>query len=419
MRKCTFLCLLIFVVATLQAQDYLISFEGTGAAVAVDSVQVENLTQSTSLTVYNGNQLQLLGTVSVAGPGSINNVRPLMVSPNPSDGEVLVTFEATATARSIIELCDLTGRQVVNAASFFERGLQSFSICGMKKGTYLICVRSEYYNYYGKIICRSTSEKSMQIKMQGQVTAPPAPENLKQTSAIVVMQCNTGDLIKFTGKSGIYATVYMAAPTASQTITFSFVDCTDWDNNHYAVVQINEQLWMAENLKTTTFNDGQSIPYVTNNAAWGNLTSPGFCWGNNNPANKDEYGGLYNWFAVNTGKLAPTGWRVPTVDEFFALRDYLGGESIAGGKMKSTTKWFAPNTGGTNESGFSSFPVDYRNYDGFIFWDPGSMSSFWSSTGVDNLNAYGSRLAHDRAEFNIWDSGANKKYGYSIRCIHD
>ncbi len=418
MRKYT-LFLMIFTLLKLQAQDYLISFEGTGAATAVDSVKVENLTQGTSLTVNAGNQLQLLGTVSVTDPGAINNSRALLAYPNPSDGDALVKFEATAAGGATIELSDLTGRQVSSAESFFSIGPQSFSISGLKPGTYLVLVRSERYHYHGKIICRSTSGKNAQINLQGQSTVPPAKGNLKQASAIVVMQYNTGDLLKFTGRSGIHGTVYMNIPTSSKTITFNFIPCIDFDNNSYTIVQIDDQWWMAENLKTTTFNDGQSIPYVTNNAAWGNLTSPGFCWGNNNPSNKDEYGGLYNWFAVNTGKLAPTGWRVPTVDEFFALRDFLGGESIAGGKMKSTTKWFAPNTGGTNESGFSSFPVDYRNYDGFIFWNPGSMSSFWSSTGDDNLNAYGTRLAHDRAEFNIWDSGVDKNYGYSIRCILD
>ncbi len=419
MKKCTFLFLLIFAVAKLLAQDYLISFEGTGAASAVDSVRVENLTQGASLTVGSGNQLHLLGTVSVADPGSIINSSSLVVSPNPSDGEVMVTFEATAAGSATVELCDLTGRPVVRSASFFTKGLQSFIISGLNMGISLFLVRSDHYSYYGKVICRSTSRNSAQVRLNCQPTIPPAPANLKQTQSVVVMQYNTGDLLKFTGRSGIHGTVYMDVPTASKTITFNFIPCIDFDNNSYTIVRIGNQWWMAENLKTTAFNDGQPIPYVTNNAAWGNLTSPGFCWGNNNPANKDEYGGLYNWFAVNTGKLAPAGWRVPTVEEFFTLRDYLGGESIAGGKLKSTTKWFAPNTGATNESGFSSFPVDYRNYDGWMFWDPGSMASYWSSTGVDNLNAYGSRLANDRADFTIWNSGVDKKYGYSIRCVHD
>ena len=146
MRKTTLLVLLIFAMTKIQAQDYLISFEGTGAAGSVDSVLVENLTQGTHLTVYSGNQLHLLGTVSVAEPGSINNLSALMFYPNPSDGEVLVTFEATAAARTTIELSDLTGRQVAEAVSFFATGLHSFTIGGLKNGNYLDRVKSEHYN---------------------------------------------------------------------------------------------------------------------------------------------------------------------------------------------------------------------------------------------------------------------------------
>lgn len=193
----------------------------------------------------------------------------------------------------------------------------------------------------------------------------------------------------------------------------------DYDGNTYKTVKIGNQIWMAENLKTTKLNDGQSIPIVTGMAEWGNLTTPGLCWGNNKASNKDAFGGLYNWHAVNTGKLAPKGWHIPSKAEWEILISFLGGESIAGGKMKTTSNWFQPNLGATNESGFSAVPVDYRNYDGYVYWNPGDMASFWTTTAVNEIYALGIRLNGDSRECKIYPTGVKKTYGYSIRCVKD
>ena len=201
------------------------------------------------------------------------------------------------------------------------------------------------------------------------------------------------------------------------TLAASEITVTDIDGNVYKTVKIGNQVWMAENLKTTKLNDGEPIPNVSSMTEWGNLTTPGFCWGNNNPTNKDAFGGLYNWHAVNSGKLAPKGWHIPTIAEWETLIELLGGKSIAGGKMKTTSKWFQPNSGGTNESGFSAVPVNYRNYDGYVFWNPGDYASFWSATEVNALYALGTRLTADSRECKIYESGVKKTYGYSIRCI--
>ena len=418
MKKITFLFLLIFTIAEIQAQDYLISFAGTGASLLVDSVQVENLTQGTRLTVTGGNQLQLLGTVTVVGPGSINNLWSLMVSPNPSDGEVLVTFEATAAARTTIELCGLTGRQVATAESFFSIGPQSFSILGLKTGTYLVMVRSEYYNYYGKIICRSASGNSTQIRLHGQSNVPPAPGTLKQASAIVVMQYNTGDLLKFTGRSGIHGTVYMDVPTSSKTITFNFIPCIDFDNNSYTIVQIDDQWWMAENLKATKYSTGDDIPEVTGQSNWMGQTTGAYCYFDNDPDNALVYGCLYNWYAaIDIRNPCPADWHVPSDDEWIILTSYLGGEPIAGGKMKETgtVHWFPPNTGATNESGFTVIAGGCRSYGNFDFMGYGG--SFWSTTPFDVIFAWNRDIFYYNTVANR--SGADKKSGLSVRCVKD
>ncbi len=418
MKNCTFLFLLIFAAAKLQAQDYLISFEGIGAATAVDSVRVENLTQSTSLTVGSGNQLHLLGTVSVAEPGSTINSGSLLVSPNPSNGEVMVTFEANVAGSATVELCDLTGRPVAKSASFFAKGFQSFIISGLNMGTSLVLVRSDHYNYYGKIICRSASGNSTQIRLHDQSTVPPAPGNLKQTRSVVVMQYNTGDLLKFTGRSGIHGTVYMDVPTASKTITFNFIPCIDFDNNSYTIVQIGDQWWMAENLKAKKYITGDDIPEVTGQANWMGLSTGAYCYFNNDPDNASVYGCLYNWYAATDLRSpCPANWHVPSDAEWIELTSFLGGDAIAGGKMKETgiVHWFTPNTGATNASGMTLIAGGLRSYGNFDAMGYGA--SLWSTTPFDDIFAWNRDIFYYNSVSNR--SGTDKKSGLSIRCVKD
>ncbi len=418
MKRSTLLFLLSIATTTIQAQDYLISFAGSGVSVTIDSVKVENLTQGTSLTVNSGNQLQLLGTLSAVDPGSVTTKRSLMVYPNPFDGEVLLTFEATAAARATIDLSDLTGRQVAQAESFFAIGIQSFSINGLYNGTYLIRVRSERYNYYGKILSRSAPGNNTQIRLQGQSAGHPVPENLKQTETIVQMQYNTGDLLKFTGRSGIYGTVYMDVPTTSKTITFNFIPCIDFGNNSYNIVQIGDQWWMAENLKTTKYITGDDIPEVTGQANWMGLSTGAYCYFDNDPDNASVYGCLYNWYAaIDNRNPCPAGWHVPTDDEWITLSTFLGGEAIAGGKMKETgiIHWFSPNVGATNESGLTIIAGGNRSYGNFDFMGYGG--SFWSTTPFDDIFAWNRDIFYYNTVAN--HSGADKKSGLSLRCVKD
>ncbi len=144
-----------------------------------------------------------------------------------------------------------------------------------------------------------------------------------------------GDRLLYKGISGIYSTIITDVPTGNKTITFGFVACTDKNNNNYTVVKIGNQTWMAENLKTTRFNDGTPIPLVSDNTTWSTLSTPGYCWYNNDSVNFKDFGGaLYNWYAVNTAKLAPPGWHVPTDAEWTTLTNYVGGLDVAGGKLK-------------------------------------------------------------------------------------
>ncbi|MCX6258772.1 MAG: fibrobacter succinogenes major paralogous domain-containing protein [Bacteroidia bacterium] len=193
----------------------------------------------------------------------------------------------------------------------------------------------------------------------------------------------------------------------------------DIDSNVYHTVTIGSQVWMIENLKVTKYNDGTAIPFVMDTSAWINLTTPGFCWYNNDaPTYKNTYGALYNWYAVNTGKLCPEGWHVPSDAEWTQLTNYLGGVNIAGGKLKEagTAHWLSPNTGADNSSGFTALPGGFRGLSG-MFYDLDYDCSLWSSTEIDPSNAWLRSLVYGNAQ--LWQVYDYKSTGNSVRCILD
>ena len=168
--------------------------------------------------------------------------------------------------------------------------------------------------------------------------------------------------------------------------TLKTQDVTDIDSNVYHAVTIGTQTWMVENLKEITYNDGTPIELITNLLTWSAITTAGYCWYNNNADNKDTYGALYNGYAVNTGKLCPIGWHVPTNDEWTILTTYLGGVNAAGNKLRETgtAHWIEPNADATNESGFTALPGgDRGTHGGFStlngFSGLGGHGSWWSS----------------------------------------
>jgi uncharacterized protein (TIGR02145 family) len=193
---------------------------------------------------------------------------------------------------------------------------------------------------------------------------------------------------------------------------------TDIDGNVYKTIKIGTQTWMAENLKTTRYTDGSNIPYITDREAWLEVLSPAYCWYNNDPGSKNLYGALYNWYAVMTGKLSPTGWHIPSHAEWTTLNTYLGGDDIAGGKMKETgtTHWKSPNAGATNESGFTCLPGGWRQAD----TGTGGVSeccNIWSSSESSLYRAWGKAISWE-FELSGWQKTIQRD-GASVRCIKD
>jgi uncharacterized protein (TIGR02145 family) len=193
----------------------------------------------------------------------------------------------------------------------------------------------------------------------------------------------------------------------------------DGDGNVYTTVAIGTQIWLLENLKTTKYNDGTDIPLVTDDVTWEGLTTPAYSWYNNNEnANKDNYGALYNWYAVNTGKLCPAGWHVPADSEWTELYTFLGGDAEASGKLREsgTSHWSSPNTGASNSSGFKALPGGFRQVNG-TFTKLGEYGVWWSST-PDNSDPLFVRERYLVYNINYAYIGADRKeHGFSVRCM--
>lgn len=402
------------------AQSYFISFSGTGESSSVNTVLVQNLTTGSALLTLNGTDI-----LHLIGPNGISSLEntpssKLLIYPNPmTDNSILqvippVSGDATITAYNML------GKPVAQITYYFENNLQEFRLSGINHGLYLINVKGRNYQFSGKLL--SNNQRTGPIKIE-KINNNPTAESKKTIKSdnkgelvTIDMDYNTGDRLIFTGMSGNYKTVKTDIPTSSKTITFDFISCTDEDANNYGVVQIGTQTWMAENLKTTKYNEGSTIPLVTDETEWNNLVTPGYCWYNNDEfAFKSTYGAIYNWYVVNTGILCPKNWHVPTDVEWTILTTYMGGESVAGGKLKDAGTWFwnSPNTGATNEAGFTALPGGDRFYTG-TFANIHS-ASYWWSINESGSNAIG-RLIRS-ATIDVEKVYILKKTGWSVRCL--
>jgi uncharacterized protein (TIGR02145 family) len=191
----------------------------------------------------------------------------------------------------------------------------------------------------------------------------------------------------------------------------------DTDGNYYNSVTIGSQIWLAEDLKTTRLNDGSPIQRVLEDKAWPFIKTPAYCWYGNDSVNFSfPRGKLYNWYTVNTGKICPTGWHVPSDVEWTTLSDYLGGDSVAGGKLKTTGTifWRSLNQQATNETGFSAIPGGYRNGTGVFLYST-IFDNWWSSDVIPHEGANYWYVYHYTGL--IYHEMSYKMFGYSVRCL--
>lgn len=192
----------------------------------------------------------------------------------------------------------------------------------------------------------------------------------------------------------------------------------DIDGNVYDTVTIGTQVWLVQNMKTTRYRNGTAIPNVKDATQWSNLASGAYCNYDNDPGNATTYGRLYNWYALNDSRnIAPLGWHVATDAEWTTLTTYLGGEDVAGNKLRDTTigQWSRPSEGATNESGFTALPGGNRYYGGNFNY-VGNSGYWWSATEFF-VQAWARYISY--SDSNVTRIRESKTLGFSVRCVKD
>jgi uncharacterized protein (TIGR02145 family) len=202
----------------------------------------------------------------------------------------------------------------------------------------------------------------------------------------------------------------------------SYGTVSDADGNTYKTITIGTQTWMAENLRTTKYQNGDDIPEITNNSDWVNLTTAAYSsYDNDTDLDKQAtFGNLYNWFAVSDNRnIAPEGWHVATEAEWATLADFLGGLSVAGGKLKEVgnTHWNNPNTSASNSSGFTALPSGRREYTDGSFINLGFNGFWWTSSPYNPDYSWYYQINYDFAT--VVPANFHKQYGFSVRCVKD
>lgn len=425
---------LLFSTVNIRAINYIISFSGSIASNSLDSVIVQNLTRSTFVVLPAGYALNLKDVTSIEYTETVHKV--ISIIPNPVLEKSVITFFAKQAGNTQINITGLDGRIIKGLNCNLSEGNNSFQI-SLEKGAYILKVNGNGYSYSSKILSCS----GIGIKPMLSFICNEDIENTKlyksKNTGIIPMTYLSGDQLLYKGYSGNLSTIVTDKPTNDKTINFEFLECKDADGNYYPIVKIGTQIWMAENLKTTSYRNGDSIgtTYPSNKNIWGETYSK-YQWAyNGDENNADKYGRLYTYSAIaDSRKIAPTGWHIPLQSECIILQKYLiaNGYNFDGTttenkiakSLASATDWETFTTTGSignnltlnNSSGFKALPGGIRGKDG-SYAVIGTYGYWW----IGSTEYYGSAgclvLRYNNVDL-YWASYSTNN-GFSVRCIKD
>lgn len=403
------------------ALNYTITFTGSTTP---DSTIVQNITKGTSITIPAGQALYLTDTFTN------NNDLPdtskdISLYPNPVSEVSTLIFNAPVEGNVSINIVDVSGRSIFTTNQSTNAGLNSFKL-KLPQGIFFIDIVGDGFSYTEKAICNSNnlSKPSVSNIAKSQQRA--------KKSAGIAMIFNDGDVLIYNSISGKNTAIMTDSPTGSKTVNFIYIECKDADNNYYGTTKIGDLYWMASNLKTTKYRNGEAIPNVSDANDWKYLYSPGWCNYDNNVDNGHIYGKIYNYYTVaDSRNIAPPGWHVATKEEWAALVNHV---STHWSFIVSETKALASregwgvstqeNTPGyqpwlNNFSGFNALAGGNRGgfYNG-TFFNMGGTAFWWTATDYINImDAYFIYFSFD-VKYTIIDYN-RKQYGCYVRCVKD
>jgi uncharacterized protein (TIGR02145 family) len=439
MKTITFITLLFFVGFNLCAQDINLSFKSESGGGSIDSIRATNLRTKESVLIPGNYALKLVD-ISTGIKQKQEYSLSGSIYPNPSQGEASIVFYVGKNQFAELCLYNSGGQLINKKVQQLEPGIHRFMVYFPQNGVFLVVVKTEQGVESLKVISTAAKKVVSAIEYIGhELTGKNNEGNGQLKNALTTNSSNSssdiGYMLHFVPGDYIYfdfyswfmnflrETVVVDQPyeiSQKDTIEYGVVfhECIDADGNSYKVVKIGTQTWMAENLKTTSYRNGDTIANVTDNVEWSYLNSGAYCWFKNEISNKNVFGGFYNRYAVvDNRNIAPKGWHVPTEPEWRILIDFLGGQSKAGDKMRETgtEHWASPNAGATNESGFTALPGHNRKDDGFKTWY--NNAQWWSTSSLSQGNCYPGPNLNISGAFSYYCTMPN--VGLNVRCVMD
>jgi uncharacterized protein (TIGR02145 family) len=420
-----------------------------GEAIPLDSIFIQNLTQGGDTMLYWPETNVVIDietgiSETIQSSGKRFEIRQNI--PNPFTD--MTTVRVLIAEKGYLEMTvrNIMGQNIAFYAGTLDAGTHRFTFYPVNDRFFLL---SAFFNGETRSIkmisngSRFSGQSS--LVYSGAENNQPAYKFKYKTGGF---KFSLGDQLRFAG----YVTTPILnignneiedTPEENKTYTFNIIEgircpgvlvLTDIEGNVYNTLQIGNQCWMKENLKTTTYNNGSPIPDVTNGSTWSTLTTGAYVWYDNDISWKDKYGALYNYYAVvDSNGLCPTGWHVPTHDEWTTLTNHIGGAGLTGNKLKSCRqadsslgwdcntsehpRWNQHNTQyGTDDYGFAGLPGGNRDFYG-SFYLIGETGYWWSSTEQSSNNIWHRSLYYNGGGVGMGYAG--KRNGVSIRCLRD
>lgn len=437
-RYASLVTMLVLVICCSMAQTIAITFEGTlnGTAVPLDSIRVMNLTAGGDTMIFFPGNVLVLGSIGV---DELMAQAPVLRNlPNPFAGFTDILVGTRRTGHVVLQVHDATGREEVSFAGSIAAGQHRFRFTAATPGVHVLTVIQGGQRASCRLVSMDGEASGTSLVHTG---GTGAVEDAKSDRSL--FSWTPGDELRYIGYATddgiVHSTAIDEVPMISATRTFTLLAgrvcpesprVTDIDGNLYRAVQIGEQCWMAENLKTGRGNNGSSIPNVTGITDWTQLNSGAWCNYDNDPANDTVHGKLYNWYAAADPAICPIGWHVPTDAEWQQLEQslgMLGGELNSSGtrgaaqnvgrKMKATTLWNATNTGGTNETGFVGLPGGFLNPFQGYFGGLGNFGYWWSVSETAVGSIWNRGLQSISA--GVIRDNRDRRMGFCVRCVRD
>jgi len=432
MLKPSFFLIWMLSSMVLFGQNLKMTFTATGASDKVDSVKAINLRTNENVSLPGQDTLYLALNTGIND--FIDHACQGFAYPNPFRGRTTVLVYINHAQTVTLGIYTLSGQLVATGRMIVQQGSNAFSISLSRTGVYLISLSTDRGTTSSKVICTEPDGTGNWIKHSGITNGTETP--LWKATTIYSLGYSEGDIILYRCRGGIHTTIITDSPRNSKNYPVEFVPCIDPEGKSYAIVKIDTQTWMAENLAwlpvVRKSNEGSdSLPYYYVYGYEGSIVTVA-----KNTMEYKKYGVLYNWSATmnpsdvkstmpgKNSAVCPAGWHMPDDNEWKVLEMALGMKQTdadtlywrisgeVGKKLKSSVGWVDAGNG-SNANGFTALPGGYRNIHGG-FWNEGSYSLFWTATVIDTTSWYRSLSAIDSGVYRISTYRSN---GLSVRCI--